>query len=354
MSYDDILRVDRHVPASRRAASAQRQRYSPLLIVLTLLATLGVLLYAGFLLDPNNRGDLLPWLVVVLAEGVLVVHTLLAMWTVLSGTKDPRDYSYWATKETLFLRRRDDPPASWQLSLAGRPTSVDVFITVYGEPVETIRRTAVAALAMRGEHRTWILDDGQSDEVRDLAAELGCHYLRRLSDNGAKAGNVNHALSVAKGEFFVIFDADFVPDPDFLFETVPFFADDEGRLRADPADVRQPAQPDLPRRRLHADGVLPVHPAGPEPVQRRVLRGHQRDLPARRDRADRRHVHRLEVRGRVDLARLHERGWKRCTSPTCWPSATPRDHRGLHQAAAAVGHRRVRDPVPSTTRSPAG
>ncbi|MFZ2017009.1 MAG: glycosyltransferase [Nocardioides sp.] len=224
MTYDDIVRLDRHVPATRRAASAQR--YSPLLIVLTLLATLGVLLYAAFLLDPSNRGDLVPWLVVVLAEGVLVVHTLLAMWTVLSGTKDPRDYSYWATKETLFLRRRDDPPAAWQLSLAGRPTSVEVFITVYGEPVETVRRTAVAALAIRGQHRTWILDDGRSDEIRDLAEELGCHYLRRMSNNGAKAGNVNHALSIAKGDFFCIFDADFVPHPEFLEQTLPFFADE--------------------------------------------------------------------------------------------------------------------------------
>ena len=224
MNHDDILRVDHHVPATRRAASAQH--YSPLLIVLTILATVGVLLYAAFLLDPGNRGDLLPWSVVVLAEGVLVVHTLLTMWTVLSGTKDPRDYAYWATKEALFLRRRDEPPSRWQLALSGRPVSVEVFVTVYGEPVETVRRTVTAALAIRGEHRTWILDDGRSDEMRALADELGCHYLRRLSNHGAKAGNINHALSIAKGDYFCIFDADFVPHPEFIEQTLPFFADD--------------------------------------------------------------------------------------------------------------------------------
>lgn len=224
MNRDDIARLDRHVPATRRAASAPH--YSPLLIVLTLLATVGVLLYAGFLLNPSNRGDLAPWLVVIVAEGILVVHALLAMWTVLSGTKDPRDYSYWATKEALFLRRRDDPSSAWQLSLAGRRTSVEVFITVYGEPVETVRRTVVAALAIRGEHRTWILDDGRSDEIRSLADELGCHYLRRMSNNGAKAGNVNHALSIAKGDYFCIFDADFVPHPEFIEQTLPFFVDE--------------------------------------------------------------------------------------------------------------------------------
>jgi len=41
----------------------------------------------------------------------------------------------------------------------------------------------------------------------------------------AKAGNVNNALSVAKAEFFVIFDADFVAKPDFLYETLPFMED---------------------------------------------------------------------------------------------------------------------------------
>src|SRR3954451_13536435 len=128
MTHDDILRVDHHVPATRRGASAQH--YSPLLIVLTILATVGVLLYAAFLLDPGNRGDLLPWSVVVVAEGVLVVHTLLTMWTVLSGTKDPRDYAYWATRQALFLLRAGESPSRWQLSLAARPVSVEVFVTV--------------------------------------------------------------------------------------------------------------------------------------------------------------------------------------------------------------------------------
>ena len=56
MSYDDFRRVDRHDPSTRRIASAQH--YSPVLIVLTVLATAGILVYAVFLLNPANRGDL--------------------------------------------------------------------------------------------------------------------------------------------------------------------------------------------------------------------------------------------------------------------------------------------------------
>jgi cellulose synthase (UDP-forming) len=107
--------------------------------------------------------------------------------------------------------------------LNGTEISVDVFITVYSEERSKIRATAAAAMAIKGMHRTWILDDGRSDDVQALAEELGCHYIRRLSSNGAKAGNINHALSITKGEFFCVFDADFVPKPEFLVETVPFF-----------------------------------------------------------------------------------------------------------------------------------
>lgn len=80
-------------------------------------------------------------------------------------------------------------------------------------------------MAIRGRHWTWILDDGRSDEVQALAQELGCRYVRRLSSSGAKAGNINNALTIAKGDFFVILDADFVPLPGMLEQTLPFFDD---------------------------------------------------------------------------------------------------------------------------------
>lgn len=107
-----------------------------------------------------------------------------------------------------------------------------------------IERTVQAAMAMDGAHVTWILDDGRSDAVRALAARIGVRYLRRLSSNGAKAGNVNHTLSISRGECFVIFDADLAPKPAFLTETLLFFGR-RCRLRADPAGLRQPPQPHL-------------------------------------------------------------------------------------------------------------
>ncbi len=222
--YHDLAGQERF-PAERRPRSGGE--YTPVMILLTVLATMGILLYAAFLFNPANRGDWLPWSLVIVAETVLIVQALLAMWTILSGAASPRDYDYYAARDALidpsWVAAHGDDPTTWPLVIEGREVLVDVFVTVYGEPVETVRRTATAAMAMTGRHRTWILDDGRSDEIKDLAAELECNYLRRLSNNGAKAGNINHALSVAKGEFFAVFDADFVPEPNFLVETMPFF-----------------------------------------------------------------------------------------------------------------------------------
>ena len=204
---------------------------SPTLLLFVLIATVGVLGYTGFLLNPANRGDWLPYVLVITAELVLVIQALFSMWTILSGGHDPRDFLFHHSQERLFdghaieQNASATAPHTWPMMLGDRRITVDVFITVYGESIGKIRTTLAAALALRGEHLTWILDDGHSDEVRELAAEMGARYIRRLTGSGAKAGNVNHALSLTRGEYFAIFDADFVPKPDFLYETVPFFID---------------------------------------------------------------------------------------------------------------------------------
>ncbi|HET7723790.1 MAG TPA: cellulose synthase catalytic subunit [Propionibacteriaceae bacterium] len=223
----DYASVDEFDSDTRRAAT--REAYSPVMVLLTILSTIGVLYYGWFLLRPSNRGDILPWLLVIVSESILVFHGLVSMWTILAGMKDRRDWSYQAARAGLYdatdpeILANIDDPSQWPLRMDGRIVTVDVLITVYGEPIDVIRRTAEAALAIRGRHATWILDDGRSDEVQALAGELGCRYVRRLTNNGAKAGNINNALTMAKGDFFVILDADFVPLPGFIEQTLPFF-----------------------------------------------------------------------------------------------------------------------------------
>jgi len=80
-----------------------------------------------------------------------------------------------------------------------------------------------------------VLDDS-SDETRKIArdavrkwANLGMdiQYIHRANRTGFKAGALENGLRTAKGEFVAIFDADFVPDADFLKKTIHFFTDPE-------------------------------------------------------------------------------------------------------------------------------
>ncbi len=50
-------------------------------------------------------------------------------------------------------------------------------------------------------------------------------YIHRTNREGFKAGALEHGLTLATGDYVAVFDADFVPAPDFLRRTVPFFAD---------------------------------------------------------------------------------------------------------------------------------
>ena len=54
---------------------------------------------------------------------------------------------------------------------------------------------------------------------------LNFQYIHRSDRSGFKAGALEEGLKVADGELIAIFDADFLPQPDFLLKTVPYFSD---------------------------------------------------------------------------------------------------------------------------------
>jgi cellulose synthase (UDP-forming) len=114
--------------------------------------------------------------------------------------------------------------------------TVDVFITTYDEPLEILRRTAVGARNITYPHKTYILDDGKRDEVKALAASLGLGYIRRETNEHAKAGNLNHALRETDGEFILQLDADHVPLPHILDRLLGFFNDPKVAFAQSPQD----------------------------------------------------------------------------------------------------------------------
>jgi cellulose synthase (UDP-forming) len=101
--------------------------------------------------------------------------------------------------------------------------TVDVFVTACGEDPALVERALKAAVNMRGEHQTWLLDDGDDPRLAQLAGRLGAGYLVRNGRVDAKAGNLNAALARTNGDIVVIFDIDHAPTPDFLERTLGCF-----------------------------------------------------------------------------------------------------------------------------------
>jgi cellulose synthase (UDP-forming) len=116
------------------------------------------------------------------------------------------------------------------------PGRVAVLIPTYSESADILLPTIAAAAALRPAHETWVLDDGDRPEIRRLAHELGVEYLARRDRTGAKAGNINHALTVVDADFVAILDADHVAGPDFLVNTLGYFADPKVAFVQTPQD----------------------------------------------------------------------------------------------------------------------
>ncbi len=108
---------------------------------------------------------------------------------------------------------------------SGRPHKVAVLIPTYNEPLEVLLPTVAASVALRPDHETWVLDDGNRATVRRMARDLGAHYLARTDRRHAKAGNINHALTVIDAEVIAVLDADHVPSHNFLSHTLGYFDD---------------------------------------------------------------------------------------------------------------------------------
>lgn len=216
----------------------EQQLTSPTVTLILAGATVGAFVYLSFLLRPAYRGDPLPYSLALAAELFVIMQGLLSFWTILSGRFNPRNFEYHRAQDRLYnapvgksaikiLKKKDAKVArSVQMFVHHKPVDVDIFIPVYGEPIDEIRATACAARDAYGKHTTYILDDGKSDDVQALAAKLGVQYIRRPLNNNAKAGNINYALRLSRGQFFLILDADFVAEPTILYETMPFFEND--------------------------------------------------------------------------------------------------------------------------------
>ncbi|MCB0523375.1 MAG: glycosyltransferase [Lewinellaceae bacterium] len=80
-----------------------------------------------------------------------------------------------------------------------------------------------------------VLDDSTDETVSIVAAKVkelqekgfNIQHVHRVNRQGYKAGALQEAMPLAKGDYIAIFDADFTPRPDFLRTTLPYFEDEK-------------------------------------------------------------------------------------------------------------------------------
>lgn len=135
---------------------------------------------------------------------------------------------------TLFLKKRhsdlDPAPLERRLEMEELPL-LTVQLPIFNEALVVERLVDAVARLDYPAHllQIQVLDDS-TDETTEIALAkvvehrrrgVNIELLHRSDRTGFKAGALKHGLKTASGEFIAIFDADFVPEPDFLKQTVP-------------------------------------------------------------------------------------------------------------------------------------
>jgi cellulose synthase/poly-beta-1,6-N-acetylglucosamine synthase-like glycosyltransferase len=114
---------------------------------------------------------------------------------------------------------------------------VTVQLPVYNElyVVERLLDNIVKLDYPKDRLEIQVLDDS-TDETTFIAKRkvdqfklqgFDIHYIHRTDRSGFKAGALREGTKICKGEFIAIFDADFLPESDFLKRALPYFSDAE-------------------------------------------------------------------------------------------------------------------------------
>lgn len=180
-------------------------------LLFLIVAPLTVIFYASYIFNPQNAGNPALYIFQLIAD-IIAIGILASLWlTILLDLFQPEHF------RKNFKYRKD-----WLLD--AKPT-VDVLVPVANEPIEIIKETVTSAASLGYPHNTFILDDGNSEEVKKIAEMLNIYYIARphINKKFAKSGNLNYGLKFCKGEYVAIFDADHVAKKEFLEKLLPFF-----------------------------------------------------------------------------------------------------------------------------------
>ncbi len=131
-------------------------------------------------------------------------------------------------------RKKDDAP-TFDFSDPEQIPLVTIQLPVYNElyVMERLLDNIALLTYPKDKLEIQVLDDSTDESLATTAAHierlrlsgLDIHHITRSDRSGFKAGALKEGLKIAKGEYIAIFDADFLPEPNWLERTVPYFRD---------------------------------------------------------------------------------------------------------------------------------
>jgi cellulose synthase/poly-beta-1,6-N-acetylglucosamine synthase-like glycosyltransferase len=167
----------------------------------------------------------------VLAKVILVIYGI-CLLLIFYYSMVQLSLAFAYRKQRKTQQSRVEPP----FDLANAP-KVTIQLPMYNEMyvADRIIDTIAEFEYPRDKFQIQVLDDS-TDETKDIIAKkvaevaargINIQHIHRVDRTGYKAGALDSAMDQVEGEFIAIFDADFVPDKDFLLRTMPYFNTDK-------------------------------------------------------------------------------------------------------------------------------
>jgi len=139
----------------------------------------------------------------------------------------------WLTLPLMRVPKPIAAAAGWRIAVA-------VTFVPRAESIEMLEKTVKALIEIDYPHDTWVLDEGDDGEVRELCERYGARHFSRLhipryqTESGpfksqTKYGNYNAWLAehgYRSYDLVAAFDSDHIPPPDYLHQVLGYFADE--------------------------------------------------------------------------------------------------------------------------------
>lgn len=135
----------------------------------------------------------------------------------------------------IAAQKKEDHSPKFNLKNAAETPLVTIQLPVYNElyVMERLLDNISKIEYPKDKLEIQVLDDSTDETVETTALQieklkaqgLDIKHICRTNRQGFKAGALKEGLKMAKGEFIVIFDADFLPNKNWLKQTIPYFKD---------------------------------------------------------------------------------------------------------------------------------